>query len=226
MSEHFSGDQKHLDHFLRSYEKKLISTFLPLVPAWMSTVHLTLMTFLWAALVVFLGYLSAKNIHWLWGSSACIFFQHITDMLDGEIGRVRNEGLVKWGFYMDHFLDYVFTCAIIAGYLFLLPSEYFPLVLLCFAVTGGFMVHTLMDFSITGDFKISFNRVGVAEARYFLIVLNTALIVFGKELFVAVFPFIVLFSGVALGVIVYQSQKMYARFDKNVLAHKPEGSSR
>ena len=222
MGEHFTGGQKHLDHFLRGYEKKLIAAFLPLVPSWMGTVTLTLLTFLWSALIVLSGYLSVKNINWLWGFSACIFVQHITDMLDGEIGRRRNTGLIKWGFYMDHFLDYVFTCAIIAGYSFLLPPAYFPLVLLCLGVCGGFMVHILMDFSITGDFKISFNRVGVAEARYFFIVLNTALIVFGAGLFVAVFPSIVLIFCVALAVVVCKSQKTYALLDKNVLKQKSE----
>ena len=220
MGEHFAGDQKHLDHFLRGYETKLIAAFLPFVPSWMGTVPLTLLTFLWSALIVFFGYLSVENINWLWGFSACIFVQHITDMLDGEIGRRRNTGLIKWGFYMDHFLDYVFTCAIIAGYSFLLPWAYLPWVLLCFGVCGGFMVHTLMDFSITGDFKISFNRVGVAEVRYFLIVLNTALIVFGAGLFAAVFPFIVLASCVALATVVYKSQKTYASLDKDALKAK------
>ena len=217
MGEHFTGDQKQLDHYLRWYELKLIDTFLPLVPSWMGTVMLTLLTFLWAALVVFFGRLAAGNIQWLWAFSACIFVQHVTDMLDGEVGRRRNTGLVKWGFYMDHFLDYVFTCAIIAGYSFLLPPEYLPLVVLCLAASGGFMVHTLMDFSITGSFKISFSRIGVAEARYFLIVLNTALVIFGTKLFVAAFPFIVLLSCVALAVVVYRSQKIYASLDKNAL---------
>ena len=215
MSENFTGDQKHFDHFLRGYEQKLIAVFLPLVPSWMGTVSLTLLTLPWAALIVLFGRLAAGNIQWLWGFSACVFAQHVTDMLDGEVGRRRNTGMIKWGFYMDHFLDYIFTCATIAGYAFLLPSAYLPLVVLCLAASGGFMVHTLMDFSITGSFKISFNRFGVAEVRYFLIALNTALIVLGKELFVAVFPFIVLISCVALAVIVYKSQRIYALLDKN-----------
>ena len=220
MSENFTGDQKHFDHFLRGYEQKLIAVFLPLVPSWMGTVSLTLLTLPWAALIVLFGRLAAGNIQWLWGFSACVFAQHVTDMLDGEVGRRRNTGMIKWGFYMDHFLDYIFTCATIAGYAFLLPSAYLPLVVLCLAASGGFMVHTLMDFSITGDFKISFNRVGVAEVRYFLIVLNTALIVFGVGLFAAVFPFIVLASCVALAAVVYKSQKTYALLDKNALKTK------
>lgn len=216
MNDHFTGGQKHLDHFLRGYEKTLIRVFLPLVPSWMSTVHLTLLTFLWAALVVVFGRLGEGNIHWLWGSSACIFAQHITDMLDGEIGRERNTGLIKWGFYMDHFLDYVFLCAIIVGYSFLLPPSYFVLSLLCLVIFGAFMVHVLLDFAITGDFKISFNRFGVAELRYASILLNVALILAGKELFADIFPWIVLASCIALSVIVYKSQKDYGLIDKKI----------
>ena len=136
---HFAGDQKHLDHFLLHFERKFINAFLPLVPSWMSTVHLTLMTILWSGLIVFFGYLADKNINWLWGSNACILLQYITDMLDGEVGRHRNTGLIKWGFYMDHFLDYVFLCAIIIGYSFLLPLSYSSLILLYLAVSGCFM---------------------------------------------------------------------------------------
>ncbi len=220
MGEHFTGDQKHLDHFLRGYEKKLIATFLPLVPSWMGTVQLTLMTFLWSAGIVLFGYLAAGNINWLWGFSVCVFLQHITDMLDGEVGRQRNEGLVKWGFYMDHFLDYVFLCAIVIGYSFLLPATHFPLVLFCFAISGGFMIHVQMDFAITGDFKISFNRIGVAEIRYFLIVLNILLVIFGKGLFINAFSLIVLVAFIALSLIVYKSQKAYAFLDKNALQAK------
>ena len=86
MGEHFTGDQKSLNHFLRVGEKKLIAAFLPLVPSRMGTVPLTLLTFSWSALIVFFGYLSVENINWLWGFSASIFVQHITDMLDGENG--------------------------------------------------------------------------------------------------------------------------------------------
>lgn len=213
MNEKFSGDQKHLDHFLLHYERKIINICLPLVPAWMSTVHLTLLTLFWSVLIVYCGFLSDKNINWLWGFTACIFMQHVTDMLDGEVGRKRNTGLIKWGFYMDHFLDYIFLCAIITGYSFLLPSSCAFLALLCLAFSGGFMVHTFLDFAITNDFKISFNRFGVSEIRYILMAMNTALIFTGKELFVRIFPLIVLLYLVGLIIVVFRSQIIYRRMD-------------
>ena len=214
MKNHFAGDRKRLDHFLRGYEEKLVRAFLPLVPPWIGTVLLTLLTFLWAALVVLFGFLSAGNIQWLWGFSACIFFQYVTDMLDGEVGRQRNTGLVKWGFYMDHFLDYVFSCAVIAGYSFLLPSSHFYLVLLWLVAGSGFLVHAFLDFGVTNEFKISFNRFGVSEVRHALILLNTVLIFSGKELFASVIPFIVAVFWVVLGTLIYQSQASYRDMDR------------
>ncbi len=213
MSEHFTGDEKHLDHFLLPYERKVINALVPFVPLWMSTVHLTLMTILWAVLIIVFGYLADRNIGWLWGSSACVLAQYITDMLDGEVGRRRNTGLIKWGFYMDHFLDYVFLCAIIIGYSFLLPSSHAFLVLLFLAVSGSFMVHTLMDFSITKDFKISINRFGVSEMRLALVVLNIALVFLGKVFFIKAFPFLLLVAFLALVAMVYRSQKIYRNMD-------------
>lgn len=217
MNEHFSGDQKRLDHFLRGFERKLIDCFMPLVPGWMSTVHLTMMTLFWSGLVVYCGYLASGEIAWLWGFSACIFLQHITDMLDGEVGRRKHEGLVKWGFYMDHFLDYTFICAIVIGYSFLLPGSYVLYVLMCLAACGGFMVHTMMDFAITHDFKISFNRFGVAEVRWLLIVLNAILVFTGRDLFVSIFPFVALGVPIALFFVVFESQKVYKRMDQSAM---------
>jgi phosphatidylglycerophosphate synthase len=213
MDEHFTGDEKRLTHFLAPYERKIIKALLPLVPSWVSTAHLTLMTLLWAALIVIFGHLATDNINWLWGFNACILAQYITDMLDGEVGRQRNTGLIKWGFYMDHFFDYVFLCATITGYSFLLPSSYSLLVLLWFGVSGGFMVHTLMDFAITKDYKISIGQFGVSEMRFFLIALNISLVILGKIFFVKVFPYIILSYSLALVAMVYKSQGMYRDAD-------------
>lgn len=217
MSEHFYGDQKKLDHFLLAYEKKIIKTCLPRVPSWLGTVALTLMTVLWSIGVMFFGYLANTNIHWLWAFSAFIFFEHVTDMLDGAVGRARNEGLIKWGFYMDHFLDYAFLCAIIIGYSFLLPSDYSFFVLATLALSGGFMVHTFLDFAVTNEFKISYNRFGISEMRYAMILLNTALIFFGKEFFVRIFPYVPLIYLAVLVFLINKSQKTYRLLDSQHL---------
>lgn len=209
----FAGDKKHLIHFLVPFERKLIAALLPVVPLQMGTAHLTLMTLIWSALIVVSGALAVRDIRWLWLFSACIFLQYVTDMLDGAVGRARNTGLIKWGFYMDHFLDYVFLSSIVIGYSFLLPSSYFFMTLVCLAVTAGFMVHVLMDFAITNNFKISVNYFGVSEMRMSLIFFNVALIILGKSLIAVVFPFFTAAAFIALCAMVYKSQAIYSHLD-------------
>lgn len=210
----FNGDRKNLDHVLLSIEKKIIAALLPRVPRWLGTVELTLMTLLWSAGVIVSGYWAAQDIRWLWAFSACILLQHITDMLDGAVGRMRNTGLIKWGFYADHFLDYVFMCSIVIGYSFLLPEHYHLLVLLCLSFCGGLMVHTFLDFGITNDYKISYFRIGISELRCFVVAFNIAGIFLGKDMLIVTFPFVVAGLFLSLCVIVYRSQVSYRMMDQ------------
>lgn len=219
----FAGDEKHLVHFLAPHEQRLIKALVPMVPKWMSTVHLTLMTIGWSIGIVIAGYLANTDIRWLWLANACILLQYVSDMLDGAVGRVRNSGLIKWGFYMDHFLDYVFLCAIVIGYAFLLPQAHMPLALLGLAFSAGFMVHTFMDFAITNNFKISCGRFGVSEVRLVLVFSNIVLMAVGKGLLIKVFPFYAAASGLALCWLVYTAQKVYRHLD--ALQQAKEGGS-
>ncbi len=209
----FAGDKKDLIHFLVPYEKMFLEQAVPRVPKSISTAHLTLMTLVWSAGIVLAGFLSQADVRWMWLFSACIFLQYVTDMLDGAVGRSRNTGLIKWGFYMDHFLDYVFLAAIVAGYSFLLPPTYMLLTVLCLAFCAGFMVHVLMDFAITNNFKISVNYFGVSEVRWVLIIFNTIMLFTGTGLLVQVFPVVTAALFLALCVMVYKSQKIYAHID-------------
>ncbi len=212
-NKHFTVDEKHLVHFLAPYEQKFLKAALPWVPLRVSTAHLTLMTIAWSVGIVMAGYLSAGDIRWLWLFNACLLMQYITDMLDGEVGRERHTGLIKWGFFMDHFLDYIFLSAIVLGYSFLLPPDYFILVLLCQVFFVGFMIHTFIDFAITNDFKISAGRFGVSEMRLALFFFNVLLIIFGRGLLIQVFPFVVLAAFIGLCGLVYRSQGVYRHMD-------------
>jgi len=209
----FNGEKKHLIHFLAGPEQQFLKAVLPLVPLQINTAQLTLMTIGWSIGIVLAGYLAKEDIRWLWLFNGFILMQYITDMLDGEVGRTRDSGLIKWGFYMDHFLDYIFLCSIIMGYSFLLPASYFLGALLCLTFTVGFMVHTFMDFSITNNFKISCNFFGVSEMRWVLILFNTLLVFLGKGLLITVFPFFVMVTFIGLCSLVYVSQKTYRHID-------------
>ncbi|MBL8014227.1 MAG: hypothetical protein JNN05_10300 [Candidatus Omnitrophica bacterium] len=212
-SREFRGQHKVLIHFLAPYEKKLLLALLPNVPANITTAHLTLMTLAWSAGIVLSGYLAQTDLRWLWIFSACILLQYVTDMLDGAVGRARNTGLIKWGFYMDHFLDYVFLSSIVIGYSWLLPYSYWMLSLLCLMITAGFMVHAVMDFAVTNNFKISCGYFGVSEARLSLVALNVVLLASGTFILTWVFPVFVVAAGAALAIMVYRCQKIYSHLD-------------
>ena len=114
----FGGDKKVGQSILSGPEKALVRWGQDKIPLWLETYHLTLLTVLWSLLTVFFGFLAKGNISWLWLVSLMIVFQYLTDLYDGAIGRSRNTGLIKWGFFMDHFLDFVFiNSLVLAGYL-------------------------------------------------------------------------------------------------------------
>jgi phosphatidylglycerophosphate synthase len=209
----FKGDRKELVHFLVPYEKKFLEFAVPRMPQPLGTAQLTLMTILWSSGIILSGYMAQQNVLWLCVFSFCIFMQYITDMLDGAVGRARNTGLIKWGFYMDHFLDYVFLSSIVIGYAWLLPASSVIWAVACLAITGGFMVHVLMDFAITNNFKISVSYFGVSELRWVLIIANVFIMLFGQQLVAQVLPFVTVGAFTALCVMVYKCQKVYGHID-------------
>ena len=217
----FTGDKKNTDYFLSGYDRAVIRFFLLRVPAWLNTEHLTLSTLAWAALAVECGRRADADIRWLWALSGCIILQHLTDMLDGAVGRARASGLVKWGFYMDHFLDYIFLGALNIAYSFLLPPAYRALALAGLTISGAFMAHFFLDFAVTQEFKISFRGFGSSEIRYVLVLANVGLIYGGKHLLIAGYPGALMIAACALIIVVHQSQRTYGRADLERLRRRP-----
>ena len=123
-TQQFAGGTKTNTSFLTPLERRLAVRVLPRIPSWLQTYHLTMMTLVWSALILLFSCMAARDLRWLWMVSLMIFLQYVTDHYDGKIGKYRNTGLVRWGYYMDHLLDYVFLCSIIIGYAFILPERF------------------------------------------------------------------------------------------------------
>src|ERR1700710_429497 len=85
---------------LAQVERRYVFSLAPLVPSWIDSQHLTLLTLLWSGLVLLFGVLARTTASWLWASSAIIILQYITDALDGKVGRLRDTGAIRWGFYV------------------------------------------------------------------------------------------------------------------------------
>ncbi len=210
----FQGDKKEGTWLLATAELRLKNWLVPLVPVGVETYHLTMTTVLWCALIVSFGFLSRYNIQFLWVVSASIFGQYITDLLDGEIGRRRGTGLIKWGYYMDHFLDYLFLCSILIGYGLMVEDHNKYMLFYILSLFGAFMVNSFLAFAATGEFRISYLGIGPTEVRLIFIVANTLIIAFDGHFELAhVLPVVLLGAAFALFVTVFQTQKALWKID-------------
>lgn len=204
----FNGDKKvEMKSPLARLERSFIDGHVPHFPKWIEGYHLTMATLLWSAGAVFAGYMAQFNLHWLWLSCGMLFMQWFTDSFDGALGRFRDTGIPKWGYYMDHFLDYIFICSILIGYTFLLEPGEKEWVYLLIPVFGGFMINSFLSFGSTNEFKITYLGAGPTEIRLVLGLLNCVIIGLGADWIAAGLPYVLGLAVALLSFVVYRTQK-------------------
>jgi archaetidylinositol phosphate synthase len=210
----FHGDKKlPLKSPLAQAERQFIDRWTPRFPRWIEGYHLTLMTIFWSGGLILFGYLARSRLPWLWLSSVMLFLQWFTDSFDGALGRYRDTGIPKWGYYMDHFLDFVFMCAVLIGYALLFDDRSRTLFLMLVPVYGALMVNSYLSFAATNEFKITFLGLGPTEVRLLLILLNTTIIRFGTTFVAVALPYAFAAGVVVVVVVVYRTQKYIWRID-------------
>ena len=210
----FQGNHKKNDGMMSGIESRLRAWLAPKVPASIETYHLTLATLGWCGLVIFFSFLSRYWVHFLWMVSASILGQYVTDLLDGEVGRRRQTGLLRWGYYMDHFLDYLFLCSILIGYGLMVENQNKYLLFYLFALFGAFMVNSFLAFAATGKLRKSYMGIGHTEVRFIFILLNALVAFNGKALIVQRFlPYLLLVAAFGLVMTVYHTQKDLWKID-------------
>jgi archaetidylinositol phosphate synthase len=212
-NQEFAGAQKVNTSFLSPLERRFAPLVLPRIPRWLETHHLTMLTLVWSAGILFFSYLAASNIRWLWAVSVMIFCHYVTDHLDGKVGKYRNTGLVRWGYYMDHLLDYFFLCAVIIGYAFILPEKSRLQLMILLAVFAGFEMSTFLAFSATDRLKISHLKFGPTEFRLALIIVNGLLVQFGTRYMISGLKFVNLGGLIGLGLLIYQTHRKVWQLD-------------
>jgi phosphatidylglycerophosphate synthase len=166
-----------------------------------------MLTLVWSSLILLFSYWAAKDLRWLWGVSAMVFMQYVTDHYDGKIGKYRGTGLVRWGYYMDHFLDYVFLCSIVIGYSFILPERSRYQVLIMLALFAGYEVSTFLAFAATDRLKISYLKFGPTEFRLAVIIINALLVQYGTRQMVNGLKYVNIGAGIGLGLMIYKTHK-------------------
>jgi len=214
--EPFGGDKKVGHSLLTGPETRLKNWAIPKIPSDIETYHLTLTTLLWSFINLLIAFEAKEHLGLLWLVSLMIIFQYLTDLFDGELGRQRDTGLIKWGFYMDHFLDYIFLCSLVfVGYMISptgLEIWYFALLV----ILGGFMVNSFLAFGATNEFQIYHYGIGPTEMRIVFILINTFIVFFGTSSFHILLPITVLLCGTGLTINTYQVHQKLWHYDMQV----------
>jgi len=172
-----------------------------------------MLTLVWSGFILFFSYLAARDLRWLWGVSAMVALQYVTDHYDGKIGKYRGTGLVRWGYYMDHLLDYLFLCSVIIGYAFILPDRSRYQILIMLAIFAGYEVSTFLAFAATERLKISYLKFGPTEFRLALIVINALLVQYGTRTMVNGLKYVNIGAAIGLVLMVYRTHKVIWALD-------------
>jgi phosphatidylglycerophosphate synthase len=218
----FAGAGKSNKGMLVPLERRLTAYILPRIPRWLETYHLTLLTPVWSIGIALFGYLAAGNLRWLWMTNLMIVLHYFTDHFDGKLGKYRNTGLRKWGFYMDHLFDYGFLCSILIGYSFLIPQKSVFSMMLVLCVFSFFMFHTFLMLAATEEFRVSFSRFGPTELRIALIIINGFIVRFGTRGLKGALPWVALGGVIALSVLAYIAQRRLWQIDMQNKAEAEE----
>jgi phosphatidylglycerophosphate synthase len=172
-----------------------------------------MLTLLWSLMILVFSFLAAKNLRWLWMVSLMIFLQWVTDHFDGKVGKFRNTGLARWGYYMDHMLDYVFLCSVLIGYAFILPEHSRFQLLLMLALFAAFDFSTFLAFSATDKLQISYLKFGPTEFRLALIIINGLLATYGTRHMISGLKWVNAGAAVGLCVLVYRTHRKIWELD-------------
>lgn len=205
--------------FLSPIELRITKKLCKLVPISVGTKALTFLS-LGSSLLILSSYiLAGKILISLFAASFFIIMQWIFDCLDGEIGRSRKEGFVRWGFYMDHLFDYFFMASIVFGFWFLFPGLKLQILILFFLFTS-FMVNFFLFYSTMKDkepgLAVSFGRFSPIEFRLLVILFNTLLYFFEGNVRHFVDTYLSYFNIILfmmLIIVVYSCQKTLNKHD-------------
>jgi phosphatidylglycerophosphate synthase len=199
---------------LAKLESRLKDILVPRVPTWLHTHHLTLCTIPCILIALCIAYFAQENRFALIWLSPLVIIQYICDLLDGEVGRRRQTGLIRWGFYTDHLLDYLFISSIATAYYGAFPLDERWILFVIMIIIGAFFVSTYLEHGATGKFVISEYGFGPTEGRLFFVLIN--IFFAATEVFVAtrvVFAILTL-SVVIFIITAYRKQKQLWKADK------------
>jgi archaetidylinositol phosphate synthase len=142
------------------------------MPPWMTPDGCTVIGVI-GALTVMAGYiLTNVDRGFLWLASAGFVVNWFGDSLDGTLARERKIERPVFGFFLDHTTDAACQVAIFLG---MGISPYVSFSIACLGLISYLLLSVVIFVRtcVTGDFKISYGKLGPTEIRVVAILLNT-----------------------------------------------------
>jgi phosphatidylglycerophosphate synthase len=206
--------------YLRQVEFSVIEKLKRWVPYFIGTKALTYLSLLCSMLMLGCYMMAAGNRLFLMLASLFILGEWIFDCLDGAIGRDRKEGYVRWGYYMDHFFDYLFAAFICLGFYLYHPQpvlELFSFTILASAhMVSAFLFHDALGGK--DGLLVTFLKFSPIEFRLSVILFNTVLFIFpnfADIIFIYVIRTANILMAAALIIILHINQKRLSRLDES-----------
>lgn len=204
-----SGELRMLNSIVEPYQVRFVKWALPRVPKFIETYHLTLLTILFSLLMVFAAKNMVGNKYFLLISAGLIFLQYLSDILDGALGRFRETGLVRWGFYMDHFLDYFFSISAVVSYAIYYQIG-LDMTIIVITLVGAYFTHEFIVGNVKGMVNTSgYYGFGPSEARFMGIIASVILFLTNYKLSERIVMVVLLFLIAAFGFVVFKTQKSF-----------------
>jgi archaetidylinositol phosphate synthase len=210
MGNSFRGNLKFGDSVLLRYENIFRDALVRRLPSWLQTYHLTLASLPLSISVIGTGLLARQDLRWLHITSILLIIQYLTDLMDGALGRYRNTGLVKWGYYLDHLFDYVFLFSLMLGYYFFIPPESRVWILVILGGFSGLMISSFLSFAVSTKFQVYYFGLGPTEMRLALVIFNLLIWQLGVGWLVSVLPWVAgLISAIFLIQVIYTQRQLW-----------------
>lgn len=171
MSEIEKHERVH-DMLLGPLERPTLQWLAARMPAWMHPDILTLIG-VGGSILTFVGYwLTNLDPIYLWLASLGFVINWFGDSLDGTLARFRKMERPHFGFFVDHTVD-SFSMVIVFVGMGLSPFVRMEIALVACIGYLGMSILSYVGAFVSGQFKISYSKIGPTEARLVVIGINT-----------------------------------------------------
>lgn len=167
------------DILLGPLERPVLKWFARHMPAWINSDILTGLGVFGAFLILVSYALTNLDRNYLWLANLGFVINWFGDSMDGTLARHRQLQRPKYGFFVDHTVD-SFNEVLIFLAIGLSPFMRFEIA--CLALVGYLLMSVLVFVRtcVTGEFRISYGKLGPTEVRVIAVSVNTLIFFWGN----------------------------------------------